>query len=220
MAFIRHRAEFRKIPSDRLARWSKIATATASDCMNRSHSMCGAIKPLAHGMRICGQARTVLCVFADNSIIHYANSTIAPGEVLVADAGGVTDVAMFGGVTTLEAVRRKLGGLVIDGAVRDIAESIALKYPIFARGVVPRGPHKAFGGEMDVAIACGGLPVRPGDLVLGDDDGIVVVPLEREEEVFQKAVEHRKKEDYWLTVFDGPEPLYKVLGIPAPEIVD
>src|SRR6202035_4182313 len=105
---------------------------------------------------------------------------------------------------------------VIDGAVRDIAEAIALKYPIYSRGVVPKGPHKAFGGAMDIPIACGGIAVSPGDLILGDDDGITVVPLGREEEVFAKAVDHRKKEDYWLTIFDGPDPLYKVLNIPAP----
>jgi regulator of RNase E activity RraA len=220
MAYFRKKCSFRKIAPERLDQWRKISTATASDVMNRSQSMSGAIKPLAHGMRICGQARTVQCVYADNSIIHYANSTAEPGEVVVADAGGIIDVAMWGGVTALEGVKRRLGGFVIDGAVRDVAESLARKYPIFTRGIVPKGPHKAFGGAMDIAIACGGVAVHPGDLVLGDDDGVVIVPLEREEEVFLKALDHRKKEDYWITIFDGPDPLYKVLNIPEPELVD
>jgi 4-hydroxy-4-methyl-2-oxoglutarate aldolase len=220
MAYYRKKCDFRRIAPSRLEQWKKISTATASDCMNRSQAMAGGIKPLASWMRICGQARTVQCVYADNSIIHYANSTAEPGEVVVADAGGVMDVAMFGGVTALEGVKRGLGGFVIDGAVRDIAEAIALKYPIFTRGICPKGPHKAFGGAMDISIACGGLSVSPGDLILGDDDGIVVVPLEREEEIFAKALDHRKKEEYWLTIFEGPEPLYKVLGIPAPDLFD
>lgn len=220
MAYIRKKCEYRKISPERLAAWRKIATATASDCMNRSQGMAGEIKPIRLGMRICGQARTVQSIYADNSIIHYANSTALESEVIVADAGGVKDVAMFGGVTALEGVRRKLGGLVIDGAVRDIREAMDLDYPVFARGVTPKGPHKAFGGAMDIAIACGGVSVKSGDLILADDDGVVVVPLEREEEVFQKAMDHRKKEEYWLTIFDGPDPLYKVLGIPEPELVD
>ncbi|MBC2667135.1 RraA family protein [Novosphingobium flavum] len=220
MAYYVKRCEFRKLAPERIEAWKKIATATASDCMNRSNGMSGRIRPIRLGMKICGQARTVQSIYADNSMIHYANSTANPGEVVVADAGGVTDVAMFGGVTALEGIRRGLGGFVIDGAVRDIAEAMALDYPVFSAAITPKGPHKAFGGAMDIPIACGGVSVKPGDLILGDDDGLVVVPLEREEEIFAKALDHRKKEDYWLTVFDGPDPLYKVLGIPDPEFMD
>lgn len=220
MAYYVKKCEFRKLSPERLAAWSKVATASASDVQNRSQGMDGEIKSLRRGMRICGQARTVQSVFADNSMVHYANSYAEEGEVIVVDAGGVKDVAMFGGVTALEGVKRKLGGLVMDGAVRDIGEILDLNYPVFTRGVTPKGPHKAFGGWMDIAIACGGLSVKPGDLILGDDDGVVVVPLENEEEIFAEVVDHKKKEDYWLTIFDGPDTLYTVLNIPAPEIID
>lgn len=220
MAYLRSRVRFSRLGAERLAEWQKIPTATASDCMNRGQAMVAAIKPIAPGMRICGQARTVQCIFADNSILHYANSTAEPGEVLVATSGGVTDAALWGGVTSLEAKMRHLGGLVVDGSVRDLAELLRVGFPIFCRGIVPCGPHKAFGGAMDVPIACGGLAVRPGDLILGDDDGIVVVPLDREEAVFKAAVNHRKSEEHWLKILGGPVPLYKDLGIPEPEFID
>src|SRR5580704_15456247 len=110
MSYYRKKCEFRKIAPERLEQWRKISAATASDCMNRAQGMAAAIKPLRLGMRICGQARTVQSTYADNSIIHYANSTAEPGQVVVAEAGGVTDVAMFGGVTALEGIKRGLGG--------------------------------------------------------------------------------------------------------------
>lgn len=220
MAYNIHKTQFRQLSPERLEAWSKVNTASASDMMNRGQAMGHDIKPLDRSMRICGQARTVRAIHADNSIIHYANSYARPGEVVVAEAGGNCEVAMFGGVTALEGIKRKLGGLVIDGAVRDIREAIDLGYPIFCKGVTPKGPHKAFGGEMDIPIACGGLAVKPGDLVLGDMDGITVVPLEWEEEVFAKVQEFRKTEDYWLTIFDGPKSLYEVLNIPEPTFIE
>ena len=220
MAYIRARVSYRKLEQSRLDAWRKITTGTASDCMNRGQAMSAAIKPLKPGMRICGQARVVQCMSADNSVLHYANSTAEPGEVIVADTGGCHDAAVWGGVTALEAHMRKLGGLVVDGCVRDLAEILRVDYPVFCRGVVPRGPHKAFGGSLDMPIACGGLAVHSGDLILGDDDGIVVVPLDREEAVFQVAVNHRKSEDHWLKVLDGPVPFYKVINVPEPEFSD
>jgi len=220
MAYLRARVSFRRISDERIAAWRKIQTATASDVMNRGQAMIAAIKPVTTNTSICGQARTIQCILADNSIMHYASSTAERGEVLVADSGGITDAALWGGVTTLEAFKRGLGGLVVDGAVRDIRESKDIGFPIFARGIVPRGPHKAFGGKLDVAIACGGLSVKPGDLILGDDDGVVVVPLEQEEEVFARAVNHRKSEAYWFGVLDSGTPFYKILNIPEPEFMD
>lgn len=220
MAYLRARTSYRKIEPSRIDAWRKITTGTASDCMNRGQAMAAAIKPLKLGMRICGQARTVQCMYADNSILHYANSTAEPGEVLVADVGGVVDAAVWGGVTALEAKLRKLGGLVVDGAVRDLSEILSSEVPVFCRGVVPRGPHKAFGGSLDTPIACGGLAVHSGDLILGDDDGVVVVPLDREEAVFQVAVNHRKSEDHWFKVLGGSVPFYKVINVPEPEYSD
>jgi 4-hydroxy-4-methyl-2-oxoglutarate aldolase len=219
MAYLRKATNFRKLSKERIEAWKKIATASASDMMNRSGAMGGAIKPVTQATSICGQARTIQCIMADNSILHYATSTAEAGEVLVVDAGGIIDVAVWGGLTTIEAYRRGLAGLIVDGAVRDIREARSVPFPIFCKGIVPQGPHKAFGGMMDVAISCGGRAVSPGDLILADDDGVVVVPLDREEEVFRKAVEFRRDEEAWLKQLDTDKPFYQVLGIPTPELI-
>lgn len=220
MAYLRKVPNFRKLSRERIEAWKKIATASASDMMNRGGAMSGAIKPVTAATAICGQARTVQCIMADNSILHFASSTAEPGQVLVADACGIIDVAVWGGLTTLEAHRRGLAGLIVDGAVRDIRESRAVPFPIFCKGVVPQGPHKAFGGVMDVPISCGGRPVSPGDLILADEDGVVVVPLDREEEIFHKAVAFRRDEESWLRQLDTDKPFYQVLGIPTPDIIE
>lgn len=217
MAFLRKRVTFRRLSEERIAAWRTVATASASDMMNRHGAMHASMKPVTEATAICGQARTVQCIMADNSILHYASSTAERGEVLVADCGGITDAALWGGITTIEAHRRGLAGLVIDGAVRDIKESRKVGFPIFAKGVTPRGPHKAFGGALDVPIACAGLPVQPGDLILADEDGVVVVPLEREEEIFRKVIDFRRDEASWYKVLDTDKPFYQVLNIPEPD---
>lgn len=220
MAFLRKRVSFRRIPEDRIAAWKNVATASASDMMNRHGSMHPDIKAVTTAARIVGQARTVQCTMADNSILHYISSTAEPGEVIVGDSGGITDHALWGGITTLESYRRGVAGLVLDGSVRDLRESRDIGFPIFCRGITPRGPHKAFGGALDVPIACGGQPVHPGDLILADEDGVVVVPLERENELFQKVINFRRDEQAWFKVLDTPKPFYQVLNIPEPDWMD
>lgn len=220
MAFLRKKVEFRRLSQERLEAWKKIATASTSDMMNRHGTMHAAIKAVTTANRFVGQARTVQCIAADNSILHYISSTAEPGEVIVADAGGAVEHALWGGITTLEAHRRGIAGLVVDGAVRDLRESRDIGLPIFCRGITPRGPHKAFGGALDVPVSCGGQPVMPGDLVLGDEDGVVVVPLDREEEIFRKVVDFRRDEAAWFKVLDTPKPFYQVLNIPEPEWMD
>jgi regulator of RNase E activity RraA len=220
MAYLRKRVEFRKLSAERLAAWSTVATNSASDMMNRGQAMHASIKPVTTATAICGQARTIQCIFADNSILHFASSTAERGEVLVADVGGVTDAAVWGGITTIEAFKRGLGGLVVDGSVRDIKQSRDVGLPIFCKGITPRGPHKAFGGALDIPIACGGLAVRPGDLILGDEDGIVVVPLDQEEVIFEKVMKFRKTEDYWMEILNSDTPFYQVLNIPTPDFMD
>src|SRR5690554_5443921 len=131
MAFLRRRTDFRRISEERLDAWKKVATASASDMMNRHGSMHASMKAVTTANRIVGQARTVQCTTADNSILHYISSTAEAGEVIVADSGGVTDYALWGGITTLECYRRGVAGLVIDGAVRDLRESKDIGFPIF-----------------------------------------------------------------------------------------
>ena len=219
MSIQRFEPKFKTLTKDALARWRGLAPAIVSDCMNRTQVMAGAIKPVAAGMRLLGQARTVECMVGDNSAAHTAIGLARPGEVLVIDAGGYADTALWGGIMTRAAIKRGIGGLVIDGAVRDVAEIRELGFPAFARAVVPAGPHKGWGGVIDGPISCAGCPVRPGDIVIGDDDGVCVVPLERWESVLaaslDKVAQERKTN---ASTAEGVLPSAR-LGLPEPELI-
>jgi regulator of RNase E activity RraA len=179
MPVTRHPATFRTLSAAELTTWRGTATATASDAMDRSQAMSGAIKPIKAGLSLCGQARTIQAMVGDNSALHLAVSLARPGEVLAIDAGGHEDTAVWVDILTTAAIGRGIAGIVLDGATRDVARIRDLGFPVFCRAVVPRGPHKGFGGVIDGPVAVGGVPVNPGDLVLGDDDGVTVVPLAR-----------------------------------------
>ena len=220
MALQRHRAEFEVLSPETLDLWRKIPPAVVGDCMNRTQCMAGAIKPVGAGMALVGQARTVQSMVGDNSISHAAMALTRPGEVLVIAAGGVPDVAVWGGVATRAAIARGIAGVVIDGAVRDLSELRELGLPVYARAVAPAGPHKGFGGIIDGAIACAGCPVKPGDVVLGDDDGIAVVPLERQAELLAAGQAKLEAEDRWLEAIAAGRTMADVLGLPEPEMIE
>lgn len=186
--------KFSPLPPLVLASWSSIPPALASDCMNRTGSMVAAIKPLSAGMRLCGQARTVSTAPGDNSSIHAALLSVRPGEVLAIDGGATVDIAMWGANMTRMAMIKQVSGVVIDGSVRDSAEIRAARFACFCRNAVPRGPRKGSAGEIDAVALIGGLRVAPGDIVLGDDDGVVVVPLSDAESVLRAAREVLNRE--------------------------
>ncbi len=177
MAVRRHDIQFERLSPEVLAAWGEIPPAVASDCMNRENFMAAAIKPLRPGTKLVGQARTVTSMVGDNGVSHVATALVGAGEVMVIDAGGYPDAAVWGGVATRAAMARGVAGVVIDGAVRDVAEIRELGFPCYARAVVPGGPHKGFGGTIDGAIACAGCRVSRGDIVLGDVVGFAVVRL-------------------------------------------
>jgi regulator of RNase E activity RraA len=220
MALLRHAVDFEILSADALARWRDIPAAVAGDCLNRSQSMAGAVKPVSPGMRLVGQARTVQAMVGDNSIIHAAAALARPGEVLVIAAGGVLDVAVWGGIANKAALARGLAGVVIDGAARDLAELREHGLPVYVRGITPAGPHKGFGGAIDGPIACAGCPVGPGDVVLGDDDGVVVVPLARQATVLEAARAKLAEEARWLEAIAAGRTMADILGLPTPEVIE
>jgi regulator of RNase E activity RraA len=187
--------------------------------MNRSQSMAARIKPLAPGTRLTGQARTVACMVGDNSAIHAALRLIGAGDVLVIAAGGYTEAALWGGLLTQAALSRGAAGVVIDGAVRDIAEIRTAGFPCFAAGAIPAGPHKGFGGTIDGVIACAGCTVAPGDVILGDDDGIAVVPLSRAAEVLADSRAKIAQEDAALERLRAGTLLADQMGIAEPSLI-
>ena len=157
--------------------------------------MDGRIKPIRPGTRVCGQARTVDVMVGDNGAPHMLIGLMEPGEIMVINAGGFLGTAVWGGIMTRAAIKREICGIVVDGAVRDVAEIRELGFPTFAAGAVPAGPHKGYGGIIDGIISCAGCPVKSGDIVIGDDDGVAVVPLERQEELLVKSQEKISQEN-------------------------
>lgn len=195
MPIQRYEIDFKPLSAEELDAWRPLPPAVVSDCMNRTQTMAGAIKPVSTGMRIVGQARTVTCMVGDNSALHMAIGMTRPGEILVVDAGGFEDTAIWGGIMTRAAMERNVGGIVVDGAVRDVAEIREFGFNCFSRAIVPAGPHKGFGGVIDGPIACGGCPVSSGDIILGDDDGVCVVPLARAEAILAASQEKIAQEE-------------------------
>lgn len=219
MTLYRHDAPFVRLESPDLAAWAEIPPAVASDCMNRSQAMAGRIKPLAPGARLAGQARTVACMVGDNSAIHAAIRLIRPGEVLVIAGGAYPDTALWGGLLTQAALSRGAAGVVVDGAVRDVAELRANGFPCFAAATVPAGPHKGFGGTIDGVISCAGCRVAPGDIVLGDDDGVAVVPLSQAEALLAACRDKLDQEAKALERLRDGSLLADQMGIPEPQVI-
>jgi regulator of RNase E activity RraA len=219
MAIQRHDVTFERLSDDVLAKWRDIPPAIVSDMMNRTQCMAGRIKPVAKGTTLCGQARTVTCMVGDNAAAHYAISLLQPGEILVVDAGGYEDVAIWGGIMTHGAVAKKCGGVVIDGAMRDVAEIEEMGLPAYCAAHVPQGPHKGFGGVIDGTISCGGARVSPGDIVVGDDDGVAVVPLSRHEELLDASIKKIAEEEAMIARIKNGETTAQMMGLPEPDLL-
>ena len=219
MPLTRRKTDFRKLSAEEIDAWRGIPPSIVSDCMNRTGAMAARISPLSPGTTLVGQARTVRSMVGDNSASHRAIGCMEPGEVLVIDAGRASEPAVWGAIMTHAAIAHKLAGVVIDGSVRDAGEIRELGFPCYVAGITPAGPHKGFGGEIDTAISCGGCTVRPGDLIVGDDDGIAVVPLEQLEALLQASRDKIAAEEETIAeAKDGALPA-DALGIPEPEIV-
>ena len=156
--------------------------------MNRQNVMAGRISPLSPGMTMAGQARTVAVLAGDNAALHEVIGRLRPNEVLVIDAANYDNRAVWGGILNTRAKLRNINGVVLDGAARDAAEMREMGLPVYLSALSPAGPHKGWGGSIDDRISCGGVAVMPGDVILGDDDGVTVVPLARAETVLAASL--------------------------------
>lgn len=164
-----------------------IATGNLSDAMGKTGSMHSSIKPVFPSAKMSGLAVTVTCPPGDNLTIHKAMETAPAGSVLVVNASGYTEGGLFGEIMALACQFKGIAGAVIDGGCRDVEEIEELHFPLFARGINPGGTVKETLGTLGVPISCGGVVVTPGDIIVGDRDGIVVVPGEHAAEVLDKA---------------------------------
>ncbi len=194
-------------------KFKAIPSSIISDCLNRYNGMHGDIKPVFEGIKLCGPALTVQSMVGNNMGSHLALTFAEPGDVLVIDARGHIGTAALGGVQAACAVQRKVAGIVVDGAIRDVDDMRRMKFPVYCKAVTPNGPHKGWPDSVNVHIQCGGVPVSPGDMVVGDDDGIAVVPLGLLKEVYEKAIERLNKEKIWLEKIDNGESPLDAVGL-------
>lgn len=171
-----------------------IPSATIHEAGGRIGFIDPAIKPISKGMKICGPAFTVQCAPGDNLMLHKALEKALPGDVIVASVGGGYEYGYFGGLMAVSAMSRKVAGLAIDGCIRDSQEIIRMGFSIFSRGTAIRGTVKGTLGLVNYPIVFGGLMVNPGDLIVGDDDGLVAVPLADVEDVLERSIKRTENE--------------------------
>jgi RraA family protein len=177
-----------------IGEFAKSVTAHLSDSMERLYAAGAELRPMHAGGRLAGPAFTVKTAPGDNLLVHKAIDMARPGDVIVVDAGGFTGAAVVGEIMTRWAARRGIAGLVIWGAIRDAEELRRGPFPVYACAVTHRGPYKNGPGEINVPIGIAGMPVHPGDIVVGDADGVVAVPLAIAERVLASAKAIREKE--------------------------
>ena len=169
--------------------------ATVYEASGRKGYIDNAIKPAAPGNRICGPAYTVQCAPGDNLMLHKALQRAPAGSIIVASVGTAYNFGYWGGLMATAAVARRLGGLAIDGTIRDSAEIAKMGFPVFCRGFCIRGTTKATLGIINYPVNFGDATIFPGDLLLGDEDGMVVVAAKDCADVLAKSLKRVEFED-------------------------
>jgi RraA family protein len=177
----------RKVSPEIIERFSSLPVANVSDSMARMGAGGANLRPMHAGGGLAGPALTVKTRPGDNLMLHKALDLAEAGDVIVVDAGGDLTNSLMGELMLAHAETKRLAGIVIHGAVRDVAYIRSRSLPVFAAGITHRGPYKDGPGEINVPIAIEGMVIHPGDLVLGDDDGVLCVPFDDCEQVYAAA---------------------------------
>jgi RraA family protein len=215
----RYRRNTRGPVPELVHRFGAFGAADVSDMMNRLYTMNPAIKPVTpRELRLLGPACTVKVFPGDNLMVHKSLDLANPGDVLVIDASSSMMTAVIGDLVSTKARHRGIAGVVVDGLVRDLDGILALgDFPVFARGTTPLGPLHRGPGEVNYPVSVGGIVVNPGDVIVGDADGVVVVPQGSAESMlrrldaraaaaaeYQSAVARGEFSNAWVdTMLDG-----------------
>jgi regulator of RNase E activity RraA len=185
----------RAVSQDIVQRFSVLAVANVSDSMSRMTAAGSRIRPINSPVVVlAGPALTVKTRLGDNLMVHKAIDMAEPGDVVIVDAGGDLSNAIMGEIMVAIALKRGIAGFVINGAIRDAAEIGASGLAMFAAGITHRGPYKDGPGEINVTVAIDGMVVEPGDLVVGDGDGVLCVPYDEVEDVLAATEAKQKAE--------------------------
>lgn len=186
----------RQVPEQLVQAFKGLPVANISDCMSRMTAGGTRLRPMHKSGYLAGPALTVKCRPGDNLMIHKALRLAQAGDVIVVDAGGDLTDALFGEIMVATSVQIGLAGIVLNGAVRDSEEIGRGEFPLYAAGVTHRGPYKDGPGEINVPIAIDGMVIHPGDLIVGDADGLLCIPYDEAQDILaatRKKMEAEKK---------------------------
>lgn len=190
------------ISKEHIEALKQFGAATIHEAQGQKGAVDGAIRPIVPSLRLAGPALTVDCRPSDNLAIHYALTKAKPGDVLVVDAKGFIEAGPWGELMTLAAQKLGIVGLVIDGSVRDANSIVEMGFPTFSRGLSIKGTNKNQPGKVNVPVHIGGVMVNPGDIIVGDRDGLVVVEQSAVDEVIRLS---RAREDKEKGIREGLE---------------
>jgi RraA family protein len=180
-----------RVDPEIIAQYRQFETPDISDLMNRMYTMSSEIHNLVNGAAIVGPACTVKVFPGDNLMVHKALDIARPGDIIVVDAGGTRMNGVLGDLVAQKAKHRGIAGFIVDGLIRDLPGIQEIDFPVYAKGVTPIGPLHRGPGEINFPISCGGIVVNPGDLVLGDLNGVVVVRQEFAAQILERAYAQR-----------------------------
>lgn len=175
----------------------EIGTCPISDAMKNFNTMHHSIKPIDEEIKFAGNAITVRMRAADNLMLHKAISLAKEGDIVVVDTYGSESNSIFGEMMATAALKNNIGGIVIDGGIRDILELKKMKAPVFAKCITPAVGDKHGPGEINYTVSCGGVAVNPGDVIVGDANGVVVINKDMVEEVLELALEKQEQDRKW-----------------------
>ena len=184
----------KKVALDIAKEFLTLPVANVSDSMWRLTAGGSRLRPMHKSGQMAGPALTVKSRPGDNLMLHKAIDMAEPGDIIVCDAGGDLTNSLMGELMLAHAMKRGVGGFVLDGAVRDVEAFLDVNLPVFAAGVSHRGPYKDGPGEINVSVAIDGMVIEPGDLVIGDWDGVLSIPLDGVESILKKTNEKQAAE--------------------------
>ena len=183
-----------KIPAAAVTRYRKLSVATVHEAQGRVGLLSPEIRPIKEGLKLVGRAVTVFATPGDNVMIHVAMEQCEPGDVMVVSVNSRSDCGYFGDLLATLMQARGIAGLVIDSGVRDLADLKQMNIPVFSRCISAQGTVKETLGDVNVPVVCGGQVINPSDLIIGDDDGVVVVRRHELDSVAQKSEARENKE--------------------------
>ncbi len=196
-----------------LTKFAGFPTGNLCNADRRVRALAPTIKPLIPGKRIAGRARTVRITPGQNGAIHRAVHHALPGDLLVVDGGGSDRFGPFGDLLADGCLARGMVGAVFDCTIRDSADIAALGFQVFCRGFHPEATAKSEPGETDIPVSVGGVEVHPGDILVGDDDGVVVIPQDIAADVLDQVTAVAAREDAIRARIHAGETTFDIFGL-------